>query len=384
MNLQRRRIVSALGLASAASLPRLARAEPGITPTAVTFGTTAPFSGALREWGEEYKRGADAYFGQINAQGGVHGRRVQVLYMDDAYEPKRTVENALVLVEQHKVFGLLNLVGTGNTEQLLPHLERLRVPTIGTASGSNTLHPPAVRPKYLFHTKPSYADETDRICEQLDTAGISHIAVVYQNNAFGKAGLTSALAALERRKLQPAATASVETNGLNVPEAVRTIAAAQPKVVVLITAGGVSTQFISAYMATKVDRAQFFGLNIIGSKQLVAELGERSRGIMVSQVVPHPWAGRLSVSREYRSVMERTGHTQFSFVSMEGYINAKLVAHALDRAGPELTREKFVAALETGRDIDLGGYLLRYSPPDHSGRHMVDLTIIGPNGVFVS
>jgi len=365
-----------LALAPAAS-PALSQrsAEPGVAADTLTLGTTAPFSGALQEWGQEYQRGADAYFSHLNSQGGVHGRRVAVQYLDDGYDAMRTVANARTLVQQRGVFALINLCGTANTEALLPQLDLLRVPVIGTASGSETVRAPAVRSRWLFHTRAGYAEETDKIAEFLATTGVRRIAVVHQANPLGLSGLASARQALARRGLEPVAVASVETNATNVPTAVQAVAAANPAVVVLVTAGIVSSRFIRAYLDTGA-ATQFFGLNIIGSKQLVSELGERVRGVMVSQVTPHPWTGAQAISREYQRLMDRAGHRAWSFVSMEGFVNAKLAALALQWAGPQPTRERFVAALESAREIDLGGFVLRYTPQDHNGSRRVDLTII--------
>ena len=365
-----------LALAPAAS-PALSQrsAEPGVAADTLTLGTTAPFSGALQEWGQEYQRGADAYFSHLNSQGGVHGRRVAVQYLDDGYDAMRTVANARTLVQQRGVFALINLCGTANTEALLPQLDLLRVPVIGTASGSETVRAPAVRSRWLFHTRAGYAEETDKIAEFLATTGVRRIAVVHQANPLGLSGLASARQALARRGLEPVAVASVETNAANVPQAVQAVAAANPAVVVLVTAGIVSSRFIRAYLDTGAP-TQFFGLNIIGSKQLVSELGERVRGVMVSQVTPHPWTGAQAISREYQRLMDRAGHRAWSFVSMEGFVNAKLAALALQWSGPQPTRERFVAALESAREIDLGGFVLRYTPQDHNGSRRVDLTII--------
>lgn len=350
-------------------------AEPGVGSETLRLGTTAPFSGALQEWGQEYQRGADAYFSHLNAQGGVHGRRIAVDYLDDAYDARRTVQNSRTLVQQRGVFALINLCGTANTEALLPELELLRVPVIGTASGSATVRAPAVRSRWLFHTRAGYAEETDKIAEFLATTGVRRIAIVHQANPLGLSGLASARQALGRRGIEPVAVASVRTDAADVPAAVQAVVVHNPAVVVLVTAGIVSSRFIRAYQDTRAP-TQFFGLNIIGSKQLVAELGERVRGVMVSQVTPHPWTGAQAISREYQRLMDRAGHSAWSFVSMEGFVNAKLAALALQWAGPQPTRERFVAALESAREIDLGGFVLRYTPQDHNGSRRVDLTII--------
>ena len=367
-------LATALGLAPAIAAAQRP-GEPGVSADTLTLGTTAPFSGALQEWGQEYQRGADAYFAHLNAQGGVHGRRVLVQYLDDGYDAMRTVANARLLVQQRGVFALINLCGTANTEALLPQLDTLRVPVIGTASGSDTVRAPAARSRWLFHTRAGYAEETDKIAEFLDTTGVRRIAIVHQANPLGLSGLASARQALARRGIEPVAVASVETNAANVPAAVQAVAATSPAVIVLVTAGIVSCRFISAYQETGVP-TQFFGLNIIGSRQLVSELGERVRGVMVSQVTPHPWTGAQAISREYQRLMERAGHSELSFVSMEGFVNAKLAALALQWAGPQPTRERFVSALESAREIDLGGFVLRYTPQDHNGSRRVDLTIL--------
>ncbi|HEV8693711.1 MAG TPA: ABC transporter substrate-binding protein [Lysobacter sp.] len=363
-------------------LPTWATAEAGVGSDVIRLGTTSPFTGGLKEWGDEYKRGADAFVRNLNAQGGINGRKLEIVYLDDGYDPKRTVENVKVLVEQKDVFALINLCGTPNTEAVLPYLESRKIPTIGTASGSHTVRAPLAPSRYLFHTRAGYAEETEAIVEYLATVGISRIAVVHQNNGLGLAGLSLTQAALKRRNLAALAVAAVETNSADVETAVQTILKTAPAVVVMITAGKVSVDFIRHYRRAG-GNTQFFGINVIGTKLLVEQLGPDARGIMVSQVVPYPRAGTKRIVREFQSLMEKTGTGDYSFVTLEGYINAKLAAMALKKAGLDPTREKFVNALESEPEFDLGDFVLKYRPGNHNGSKTVELTIIGADQRFV-
>ena len=363
--------------AAVVTISHSAMAATGVTSDTITLGTSAPFSGPIQEWGKEYQRGADAYFAYINSIGGIHGRKISVQYLDDAYDPQRTVDNVRTLAKE-RAFAILSLCGTANTEAVLPILDSMQIPVIGTASGSDTVRAPWVRSRYLFHTRAGFSDETEKVADLLAATGVANIAVVFQNSGLGKAGLSSAQESIKRKKLRVAITAMVETDGSNVANAVRIVSAIKPQVIIMITAGAVSSKFIRAYQDSGA-YARFFALNVVGSKQLVEDLGGRGRGVMVSQVVPHPWSNSMPISREYQQLMERAGQKTLSFVSMEGFVNAKLAATALKLAGPQPTREKFIDALESNRDIDLGGFLVRYSSSNHNGSSYVDLSILDAN-----
>lgn len=355
-------------------------AEPGITETTITLGQSAAFSGSLAALGEEYKAGANLYFESINARGGVLGRKIKLVSLDDGYDPARATANTTELLEKHDVFVLFGYLGTGITQAILPMASAAKVPVFAPYTGADVFRDNSNR--YLFHIRASYGEETDKIVEQLTSVGVNRIAVVYQSDTFGKAGLQSAEQALARRGLKPAAVGAIDSATLEAKSAVETISKADPMAIVMVTAGKSSVAFVREYIKTG-QRAQFFTLSVVSSRALVAELGDQAHGIAMSQVLPSPWQASYPLVREYQQLAGKGNNKQYSYVALEGFAAAKVLVEALKRAGAKPTREKVIAALEGMSEYDIGGFNIGFSPRNRNGSHFVDLTIIGKNGYFV-
>jgi branched-chain amino acid transport system substrate-binding protein len=228
----------------------------------------------------------------------------------------------------------------------------------------------------------SYFDETERIVQHLTTLGVKKIAVFYQNDAYGKAGLEGVERALAKRQLKPAATATVERNTVDVGKALEVIVAAQPEAVVQIGAYKAVAAFIKQARA-KGYGGQFFNVSFVGSKALADELGDVGQGVVISQVVPFPFTPASAVVREYQQHMVAAGDKDFDFSSMEGYLTARVFAEGLRRAGRNPTRDALIAGLESIRDLDMGGFTIAFSPKNHQGSTYTDLTIVGRGGRFM-
>lgn len=365
------------GLAIAASGSAMA-VDPGVTDTTITLGMSAPFSGPNGAYGKEMKEGALAYFAQLNANGGVNGKKVELIALDDGYETERTVANTRKLINEHKVFALMAYYGSSPTTEAMKVFSEAKVPLLGTISGATTLRNPVNR--YMFNLRASYADETEAIVNHLVGLGITKIAVFYQNDGFGKSGKDGVTAALAHHKLKPVAEGSVERNSLQVETAVAQIAKAEPQAVVMVTLYKPTAEFVR--QMRKADQMpQFTTLSPIGADLLVAELGAKeAHGIGISQVMPYPWNDTQPVTKAYHKALQAFAkHTNYSYYGLEGYINAQLMAEALKKAGRDLTREKLVGALES-TPFDLGGYKISYTPTNHNGSRFVDLTVLGRDG----
>lgn len=361
-----------------ALLANTARAEPGVNDNQILLGMSAPFTGPNGAYGLEMKEGAMAYFAQVNASGGVNGRKIEVVALDDGYETDRTVANTKKLISENKVFSLFAYYGSSPTTEAMKVFSEARVPLLGTISGADSIRTPVNR--YMFHLRASYADETETIVNQLVSLGVKNIAVFYQNDGFGKSGLEGVTRALQRYKLAPVAVATVERNSLAVTPAVTTIAKANPQAVIMVTLYKPTAEFIRQMRATGAI-PQFSTLSPVGADLLVKELGNDSRGIGISQVMPYPWNETTPVVKEYqRALQSFAKHKNYSYYGIEGYINAKLLVEGIKRAGKDLTREKLVSALDSMTDVDLGGFHVGYSSGSHNGSHYVDLTVIGNNG----
>jgi branched-chain amino acid transport system substrate-binding protein len=355
-------------------------AETGVTDKQVLVGQFAAFSGPASQLGERLKVGIEAYFKAVNAQGGVHGRLLKLVTRDDGYEPERSKAAVKALMEEDKVFALVGSVGTPTGIAAVPLVTEAKVPLVGMFTGAEALRQPFNR--QVFHVRASYYDETERIVQHLTSLGLKKIAVFYQNDAYGKAGLEGVERALTRRQLKLVATGTVERNTVDVAQSLATILAAQPDAIVQIGAYKACAAFIKQSRA-KGFGGQFFNVSFVGSQALADELGDAGAGVVISQVVPFPYGGSNAIVREYQQVMGEAGHKAFDFSSMEGFLTAKVFVEGLKRAGRNPTRDGLISGLESIRDWDLGGFSISYGPRDHVGSSFIDVTTIGRGGKFM-
>ena len=368
--------VSWLVLLTVFPLAQTALAQ-GVTTDTILIGQSAALSGPAEQLGNEMKSGAEAYFDVINKSGGVNGRKIRLVSLDDGYEPEKAAANTRKLIAEDKVLALFGYVGTPTSNAALPIFTEAKVPFVGAFTGAQSLREPFNR--YIFNVRASYFDETEQIVAHLVQQGITKIAVFYQNDAYGKAGLAGVERAMKARKLDIGATATVERNTTDVSAAVATLAKSDTGAIIMIGAYKSCAAFIRA-MKLKGAFQQFWNVSFVGSKALSSELGDEGRGVQISQVVPFPWSDVTPIVREYQKLIG--GPANASFTSLEGYIAAKIMVEGLKRAGKNPTRESLVDGLASMGKIDLGGFTVNYSPTNHNGSSFVDLTIISRAGTF--
>lgn len=355
-------------------------AETGVTSDTILLGQSCALSGPAQELGSEMRLGAQLYFNQINQTGGVHGRQIKLVSLDDGYEPDRASANTRKLINDEKVFALFGYVGTPTSNAALPIFTEAKVPFFGAFTGAESLRTPFNR--NIFNVRASYFDETEKIVEQLTSLGSRSIAVFHQNDAYGQAGLTGVERAMTRRNMKIVSTATVERNTVAVDAAVKTLVPKQPDAIVMISAYKSIAAFVKA--AKKAGyTGQFHNVSFVGSRALAEELGADGYGVAISQVVPYPFSTSVPVVRDYALALKASGSAQPSFTSLEGYIAARVFVEGLKRAGKELTRDKFVTALESMNNVDVGGFNVNFTPKSHSGSSYVDLTMIGRTKNFV-
>lgn len=342
------------------------------------LGQSLPLSGPLAELGSEYREGMLAYFNALNARGGIHGRKIELLTLDDAYVVERTVENTKRLLDQEEVFALLGMFGSANYAAALPLINERNIPSLAPYTGSDELR--AQKSPTTFWLRASYGDETEKIVDQLTTLGINKIAVFYQDDAFGKSGLAGVERALARRNLKVVATGAFDKAKNDVRDAVKAIGVADPQGVVMVSTYKPTAAFVRE-MRQAGKMTQFFALSVVGYKALQAEMGASAAGIAIAQVVPYPWSSAVPVVREFQSLppefMPKSGPT---YTVLEGYIAAKVMAEGLRQAGPNPTREKLVGALAGLRNHDLGGFTIDYGKSGRLGSRFVEVTIVGSAG----
>jgi branched-chain amino acid transport system substrate-binding protein len=375
------KITRFLALIAICALADAASAQtPGVTAKTILLGQSAAFTGPAAQLGIQMNAGTKAYFDHVNSSGGVHGRRIELKTRDDRYEANLAIENTKKLIAEDRVFALVSYVGTPTTGAAMPILTEAKVPLVGPFTGAEVLRTPVNR--YIFNVRASYYDETEKIVRQLVSTGNKNIAVFYQDDSYGQAGLKGVEIAMNKRGLKISALGKVERNTVKVKDAVKSIDAVKPDAVVMISAYTSIAEFVREMRAVG-SVAQFHNVSFVGAKALSDALKEEGYGVAISQVVPFPWSPAVPVVKEYQRILKQAGNTDYNFSSLEGFIVAKVMVEGLRRAGKDLTREKLVAALESMSNVDLGGFVVDFSPTNHSGSQFVDLTMIGRQGKFL-
>ncbi len=368
-------VLLALGIAQA-------NAEVGVTDSSITLGMSAPFTGPNGVYGMQMREAMTTYFDQINKSGGINGRKIELVTIDDGYETDRTVANSKTLLQEKQAFALIGYYGSSpTTEAMNKVFGPAKVPLVGTISGAGTLREaPSANPnnKYMFNVRASYADEAEAIVSQMLALGLKNIAVFYQNDGFGKSGLDGVTNALKRANLAPVAVGTVERNSIDVSKAVETIGKTNPQAVVMVTLYKPTTAFVKA-MKQAGQFPMFMTLSPVGAEVLAQELGNDSRGIGISQVMPYPWNDTIGVVKDYQKLLGKQKE-KYSYYGLEAYINARLMTEAIKKLGKDVTREKLTAALEGMQNFDLGGFKINYGPDNRMGSRYVELTVVGAGG----
>jgi branched-chain amino acid transport system substrate-binding protein len=372
-------VVFSLLSAAAAVLP--AWAAPGVTPTTVVLGQSAALTGGSKQIGLEMRDGALAYFDYINSKGGVAGRKIVLKTLDDEFKAERAEKNTQELLGGEGTFALFGYVGTPAALAGLTIAEKANVPFFAPFSGAASLHGTQHN---LFNVRADYVLEMDKIIENLGAIGAKKIAVLYPSDEYGKAGLAAAELALKKHNLTVFGTATVQRGSTDVAAAVAKMKAMQPQAVIIISAYTSSAAFIHAMRKDAISIPYFWNISSVNGQALATTLGAEARGVMISQVIPSPWNTKIPVVKEYTRLYLGKPGREPGFVSLEGFIAAKAFVEGLERAGSDLTRPGFVKAVESMRNVDLGGYVLKFSASDHEASDFVDLTVIRNDGSFMN
>ena len=345
----------------------------------IVLGQSAAFTGPAAQLGVQLNLGAKLYFDQLNAQGGIGRRLIEIRTMDDGYEPDRCAENTRKLIADD-VFALFGYVGTPTSMAALPLFNQAKVPFFAPFSGAESLRQPFNR--LIFHVRASYYDETALIVRQLTHLGLKKIGVFYQNDAYGKAGLDGVTKALADLKLAPAGAATVERNSVDVKAAVDKLVAAKPEAVVQISAYGASAAFIRA--ARKAGYGgTFYNVSFVGTQALADELGKDGAGVVVSQVMPSPYQPSRQITREFLDAIKKGGDkVQANYSSMEGYVAARVFAEGLRQAqgSGKITRESFIAGAESIGTQTIAGYAVALSGTSHAASKFVEMSMLTGDG----
>ena len=342
----------------------------------IVLGQSAAFTGPAAQLGIQFHAGAKLFFDQLNAKGGVDGKTIEIRQLDDGYEPDRCAENTRKLIDQD-VFALFGYIGTPTSVAALPLATKAETVFFAPFTGAMALRDPLNR--FAFHLRASYNDETALIVRQLTNLGLKRIAVFYQNDAYGKAGLSGVNLALAAQALKPVATATVERNSVDVAKAVETINAAQPHAVIQISAYASCAAYIKAARKANFG-GTFYNVSFVGAQALSDALGPEGAGVAISQVVPSPYSASRPMARELLAAMATGGNkVKANFSSMEGFMAAKLFAEGLKRAGTR-TPSGLITGLESIRNWSMGGFNVSFNAGNHVASNYAELSMISADG----
>lgn len=380
---QRRQFVlsTTAALAAPAFLRNALAQEGGISGKSLTIGCSAALSGPLAGFGSDLRQGAEAAIAQINARGGVHGRALQFNMMDDGYVPQRTIDNVKQMLDQGSAFALLSCVGTPNNTAILPMVEEAGIPYVAPLTGASSLRKNA---RNVFHVRASYTEEVQRLVQRLMGMGVKEIGIVFLDNAYGRELLEDANRALATAGGKASVQAALATDGKNLDAVLAQVDAAHPSAVLMVTAGAATVPLVRG-LRKVLPGVLMAGVSASLTGDAYKQLGETGRGLAVTMVMPDPNKGKTAVVREYQAAMKARGQQEFGLGSLEGYVNMRVLAEGLERAGSDPTRAKLRSALAGIRNWDMGGFVVDYGgQAPYVGSRYIDLGVLGPAGKFLA
>ena len=358
--------------------------KAGVTDDRVLFGQSAAFSGPAQELGWNMRLGIQAAFHEVNQRGGVHGRRLELSSLDDAYEPEAAVTNTIRLIEEDKVFALIGEVGTPTSRSATPVAADAAVPFIAPFTGAEFLRDPN-DPSWHnnINMRASYYQETEEMVARLTTdLGIDRIAVMYQDDSYGRAGRNGVQLALGRRGMEPVSIGLYPRNTTAVKAALLDLNRGTPEAVIMIGAYEPVAALIAWARHTGLDPI-FMTVSFVGSNALARELGPVGEGVYVTQVVPFPTDDSLPIVSSYLKALSNFEPDAIpGFVSLEGYLAGRLAIAALKGCGRDVDRACFMDSLRSADVIDIEGFELRYGLDDNQGSDAVFLTTISRDGSY--
>ena len=373
----RSRAAAAAGLlmmATGAAMPVSVQAEPGVFPDRIIFGQAAALEGPASALGRGMREGILAAFAEANATGGVNGRKLELVSEDDGYEPKRTIEATKKLIDNN-VFALIGSVGTPTSAASKPIAEAAGVPFIGPFTGADILRNPFQR--NVVNVRASYFEETEVMVERLTTdLGIKRIAILFQDDAFGRAGYDGTVRALSKRGMQLVAEGTFERNTTAVRGGLLAIRRGEPEAVITIGTYQPIAEFVRLARRIKLN-AVFLTVSFVGADALAQDIGAEGDGLVITQVVPFPLDPAQPAVQRYQAALKAsTPEAKPGFVSLEGYLVGRLAIETLRKAGPSPSRSGFLDTLYGTGAFDIDGLTMRFGSNDNQGLDQVFLTAI--------
>ena len=357
-------------------------AEDGVTDTEIILGQSCALNGPAEALGKGMKSGLLAAFENVNAAGGVKGKKIKLISLDDGYEPDKAIQNTRLFIEKENVFLLIGEVGTPTSKAVVPIATDAGVPFFGPFTGAEFLRNPFK--KWVVNIRGSYNQEMEKHAEYLvGKKGLKKIACFYQDDGYGQAGLSGIKIALEKRGLKLVAEGTYKRNTLAIKRGLLKIREAQPEAVVMVGAYKPCAEFIRLAKKLGMTDVIYCNISFVGTAALKKELGNAGEGCMITQVMPLPTDTSVPIVTEYQKALsEYQKHCDIGFVSLEGYVVGKLFCNVVENIDGELNRENFMKAVSDTGTFDLGGITLTFGPNDHQGSESIFLTQI-KNGEIV-
>jgi branched-chain amino acid transport system substrate-binding protein len=378
----RSKIFASLSIVFAMANPLHARAdEVGVSSDTILFGQAAALDGPSSALGLGMRQGILAAFAEINAKGGVRGRKLKLISRDDGYDPDRSVAQTVKLIDEDKVFALIGAVGTPTTTATVPIAKAKKVPFIGPFTGAGFLRAPDL--DNVVNIRASYGAEAEAWIKHLtEDLHVRSIAIFYQDDSFGRDGLAGVKLALGKRNMELTAEGTFERNTIAVGSALRTLKRSEPEAVVMVGTYRPCAEFIKLAHKSGFNPI-FVNISFVGANALARELGPEGNGVIVSQVVPFPWDTSVKVVADYQAAEKAVDpELKPEFVSLEGYLSGRLVAAALELTGPNPTRAEMLRVINDIGRFDISGDIMTFGAKMADAPPKVFLTVIQPDGSF--
>ncbi|KZD06404.1 ABC transporter substrate-binding protein [Oceanibaculum pacificum] len=373
-------LAAGLWVGLVASMPVLAQ-ESGVTADKIVLGQSAALEGPASALGQGMRQGLLAAFKQANDAGGVKGRQIELISYDDGYRPDLALQNTRKLIATDGVFALVGAVGTPTTVAAQPIATNFKIPFVGAFTGAGFLRDPAL--KNVVNIRASYDQETEAWIEHLTKdVDAKRIAILYQDDSFGRAGLSGVKKAMEKRSLRLVAEGSYYRNTTAVKTALLAIRKAKADAVVIVGTYKPVAEFIKLSRSLNMDPV-FVNISFVGADALAAELGSAGSGVVVSQVVPDPTDASLPLVADFQAALKALDpEAKPGFISLEGYMVGRLMVKALDAIKGDISREALLDVIQSTGSFDLGGVTLNFGPDDNQGMDRVFMTVIQDDGSF--
>ena len=356
----------------------VAALAPVLALSQILVGQTAGFTGTAAAGVKEITEGARLWIDAVNARGGVHGQKIELVSLDDKFDPKVAAANARELIVDKNVIALFLNRGTPHAEAILPLLEQHGVALIAPSTGAMVLHQPVK--KHVFNVRAPYQREAEKAVTHLRALGIDRIAVVYADDSFGQDGLEGASKGFYRAGFSPTTAIKVDRAHPDYKDVVQQVEKTGSQAVVWIASGTTVVEGIKV-LRSAIPGVQIVTLSNNASAGFIKGLGAAGSGVMVTQVFPSERALAFALVRD-ATLLAKQKNLELSPSMVEGYAAAKVLVEGLRRAGPNPTRAKVLAALESLQKFDLGGFDISFGPDDHTGMEYSDLSIVGSDGKF--